>query len=154
MRNFYVDDGLTFVPTEEEAVDLLKRTQKMLAASNLKLHKSASNSNKVMIAFAPKDLAKDLKDLKLGAGPLSLQWSHGLIWNLESDSFRFQVSHEEKLFTKRGILSTVQSLYDPLGFVAHITVQGKALVREQSSKEYDWDDPLPSDKQVSWKLWK
>ncbi len=61
MRNFYVDDGLTSVPTEEEAIDLLQRTQKMLAASNLKLHKIASNSSKVMTAFAPGDLAKDLK---------------------------------------------------------------------------------------------
>ncbi len=77
-----------------------------------------------------------------------------MIWNLESDSFGFQVSQEEKPFTKRGILSTVQSLYDPLGFVAPITIQGKVLIRELSSKEYDWDDPLPSDKQVSWKLWK
>lgn len=154
MRNFYVDDRLTLVTTEEEAIDLLKRTQKMLAASNLKLHKIASNSNKVMTAFAPEDLAKDLKDLNLGADPLPLQRSLGLIWNLESDSFSFQVSREEKPFTKRGILSTVQSLYDPLGFVAPITVQGKALVRELSSKEYDWDDPLPSDKQEAWKLWK
>lgn len=154
MRNFYVDDGLTSVPTEKEAIDLLKRTQKMLAASNLKLHKIASNSNNVMKAFSPQDLAKDLKDLDLGAETLPLQRSLGLIWNLESDSFGFQVSLKEKPFTKRGILSTVQSLYDPLGFVSPITVQGKALVRELSSKEHDWDDPLPSDKQVSWKLWK
>lgn len=137
---------MTPIPTEEEAIDLLKRTQKILAASNLKLHKIASNSSKVMKAFAPEDLAKDLKDINLGADPLPLQWSLGLMWNLESDSFGFQVSLKEKPFTKRGILSTVQSLYDPLGFVSPITVQGKALVRELSSKEYDWDNPLPSDK--------
>ncbi|KAL0151744.1 hypothetical protein M9458_052970 [Cirrhinus mrigala] len=154
MRNFYVDDGLTSVPTEEEAIDLLQRTQKMLAASNLKLHKIASNSSKVMTAFAPEDLAKDLKDLDFSADPLPLQRSLGLIWNLESDSFGFQVSQEEKPFTKRGILSTVQSIYDPLGFVAPITIQGKVLIRELSSKEYDWDDPLPPDKQESWKLWR
>lgn len=137
---------MTPIPTEEEAIDLLKRTQKILAASNLKLHKIASNSSKVMKAFAPEDLAKDLKDINLGADPLPLQWSLGLMWNLESDSFGFQVSLKEKPFTKRGILSTVQSLYDPLGFVSPITVQGKALVRELSSKEYDCDNPLPSDK--------
>ncbi|RXN03515.1 hypothetical protein ROHU_013330 [Labeo rohita] len=49
---------------------------------------------------------------------------------------------------------TVQSIYDPLGFVAPITIQGKVLIRELSSKEYDWDDPLPPDKQESWKLWR
>lgn len=81
MRNFYVDDGLTSAPIEEDAIDLLKRTQEMLAASNLKLHKIASNSNKVMTAFAPEDLAKDLKNFNLGADPLPLQRSLGLIWN-------------------------------------------------------------------------
>lgn len=110
MRNFYVDDGLASVPTEEEAIDLLQRTQKFLAASNLKHHQIASNSSKVMTEFAPEDLAKDLKYLDFSADPLPLQRSLGLIWNLESDSFGFQVSHEEKLFTKRGILSTEQPL--------------------------------------------
>ncbi len=63
MQNFYIDNGPTSLPTEEEAIDLVKRTQKMLAASNLKLHKIASNSSTVMKAFAPEDVAKDLKDL-------------------------------------------------------------------------------------------
>lgn len=94
----------------------------MLSASNLKLHKITSNSNNVMSAFAPEDLVKDLKDLNLGADPLPLQQSLRLIWNLKSDSFSFQVSHEGKPFKKIIILSTVQSLYDPLGFVAPITV--------------------------------
>lgn len=65
-RNFYVDDGLTSVPTEEEAIDLLKRTKNMLAESSIHLHKIASNSYTVMRSFSPGDLAKDLKDLDLG----------------------------------------------------------------------------------------
>lgn len=89
MQNLYVDNGLTSIATEEGAIDLLKRTQKMLATSNLKLHKIASNSSKVMEAFDPEDLAKDLKDLDFGADPLSPQRSLGVIWKLESDSFGF-----------------------------------------------------------------
>jgi len=53
-----------------------------------------------MTPFAPEDLAKYLKDLDFGADPLPLQRSLGLIWNLESDNFGFQVSQEEKTFTK------------------------------------------------------
>ncbi|XP_064461734.1 uncharacterized protein LOC135371686 [Ornithodoros turicata] len=40
-RDFYVDDGLKSLPTEEQAIDLLKRSQAMLATANLKLHKQA-----------------------------------------------------------------------------------------------------------------
>lgn len=64
-RQFYVDDGLTSVATPEEAIDLLTRTRKLLAESNLQLHKVASNSNQVMQAFPTEDHAKNLKDLDL-----------------------------------------------------------------------------------------
>ncbi|KAI3361663.1 hypothetical protein L3Q82_002029 [Scortum barcoo] len=98
-RQFYVDNGLTSVATPEEAIDLLTRTRKMLAESNLRLHKVASNSSQVMKTFPAEDRATDLKDLDLGVDPLPLQRSLGLSWNLESDSFTYLVSREEKPFT-------------------------------------------------------
>jgi len=153
-RQFYVDDGLTSVATPEEAVDLLTRTKEMLAESNLRLHKVASNSSQVMEAFPVEDRAKDLKDLDLGVDPLPLQRSLGLSWNLETDSFTYVVSCEEKPYTRRGVLSTVNSLYDPLGFVAPITMNGKALVRELSSEQSEWDAPLLPQKEAEWNLWR
>lgn len=71
--NFYVDDALTSVPSNEEAMDLLKRTKKMLEQSHIKLHKIASNINSVMKAFPSEEQAKDLKDLNLSVDPLPLQ---------------------------------------------------------------------------------
>ncbi|KAI4810819.1 hypothetical protein KUCAC02_013748 [Chaenocephalus aceratus] len=40
-RQFYVDDGLTSFTTSEGAIDVLTRTRKMLAESNLRLHKQS-----------------------------------------------------------------------------------------------------------------
>eukprot|EP00079_Xenopus_tropicalis_P024746 XP_012817710.2 PREDICTED: uncharacterized protein LOC100485864 [Xenopus tropicalis] len=154
LRHFYVDDGLASASTPEIAIDILNNAKQMLAESNLRLHKIASNSTQVMNAFPANDRAKDLKDLCLGTDTLPLQKSLGLSWDLERDSFVFQVSSEEKPFTKRGVLSTVNSLYDPLGFVAPVTIKGKALVRELSSKKCDWDALLPREKLHEWLLWK
>jgi len=151
---FYVDDGLTSVARPEEAIDLLTRTQDMLAESNLRLHKVASNCSQVMEAFPTEDRAKDLKDLDLGVDPLPVQRSLGLCWNLQSDSFTYNVSNEAKPFKHRGVLSTVNSLYDPLGFVAPIIMQGKVQLRELSSDERDWDAPLPPEKHDMWVSWK
>ncbi|RXN38160.1 hypothetical protein ROHU_001379 [Labeo rohita] len=122
VRNFYVDDGLTSVSTSEEAIALFRNTQKMLAESNLRLHKIPSNSKTVMKAFPKKDHAEDLKDLDLGVDSLPVQHSLGLTWNLETDSFNFHVHQEEKPFMRMGVLSTVNSLYDPLGFLAPVVV--------------------------------
>lgn len=41
-RNFYVDDGLTSVSSEKEAIELLQHVRMMMAESNIRLHKIAS----------------------------------------------------------------------------------------------------------------
>lgn len=65
MRHFYVDDGLASTQSSEEAVEILKSTQNMLAQSKLKLRKIASNNLKVVEAFPVDERANDLKDLDL-----------------------------------------------------------------------------------------
>ena len=53
--------------------------------------------------------------------------------------------------TKRIILSQVASLYDPLGFVAPVTLKAKLmmrnLVQEASRNTHDkgWDEPVDQD---------
>ncbi|XP_031755219.1 uncharacterized protein LOC116409808 [Xenopus tropicalis] len=153
-RDFYVDDGLKSVPTAAEAIDLLNRTRKMLACSNLRLHKIASNSSDVMAAFSSEDHATDLKDLNFNDDDLPMQRSLGICWDLKSDSLTFQVSSEKRPFTRRGVLSTINSLYDPLGIAAPVTIQGKALLRDLTSETQDWDAPLPEGKRLSWEDWK
>ena len=119
----------------------------MLADSNIRLHKLASNRNAVMEAFPSEKRAKELKDLELGIDLLPPQRSLGLNWHLRTDTFTFLVSREEKTFTRRGILSTVNSIFDPLGFVAPITVQGKAIVRELCVEHCDRDTPISAEKE-------
>ncbi|VDI68047.1 Hypothetical predicted protein [Mytilus galloprovincialis] len=110
---------LTSCPTKEEAVKLMKDTQQALAKyGNLRLHKFASNCAEVMSAFHASDLASNLKDLDLECDSKPLQRSLGLSWDVNTDNFLFQLSSENKPITRRGILSTINSLYDPLGFLA------------------------------------
>ena len=135
LRNFNVDNGITSVASEEIAIDLLKRTQRMLSTANLKLHKMVSNSTAVMEAVPPEDRANELKDLDLSSDPLPLQRSLGISWDLKSDCFTFRVSRSTRPFTRRGMLSTVNSLYDPLGLNPPITTQGKALIRGFTSRQ-------------------
>ncbi|KAK7901877.1 hypothetical protein WMY93_018646 [Mugilogobius chulae] len=152
-RNFYVDDGLTSVSSESEAIELLTSARNMLAESNIRLHKIASNASQVMNAFPQEERATDLKDLDLDVDPLPLQRSLGVSWNLENDSFTFRVGKDIKPFTRRGILSVVNSLYDPLGFAAPVTIQGKALYRELTLEQQDWDEPLPAHRETEWTKW-
>ena len=123
-RNFYVDDALSSHPTADEAIDPLNRTKTGLQEyGNLRLHNISSNSDVVLSTFATEDLSKDLE---LGKERLPTQRSLGVCWNLPSDEFTFRVAIEEKPFT----LSSINSLFDPLGLTAPVTIAGKSLLRE------------------------
>ena len=154
-QNFYVDDGLVSEPDDSKAVDLMHKTQAALrAGGNLRLHKIATNSKAVLDSFPPTDLASGLKDLDLTSDSAALQSSLGLIWDINSDTFTYKSSKVEKPFTRRGILSTINSLYDPIGFIAPVIIQGKIFLREVTSLGYKWDDPLPEDFLPRWESWK
>lgn len=153
-RHFYVDDGLISLPTEAEAIDLLKCTQASLAESSLKLHKIDSNSIVAMRAFPSEDLAAGLRDLDLDKEALPVQSSLGLCWDIDSDTFTFRVAVSDKPFTRRGVLSMVNSLFDPLGFDALVTIRGRAFLRELSTEVCDWDADLPVKKLNKWETWK
>ena len=152
-RDFYVDDGLRSFATEAEAIDVLRRTQRMLAVSNIVLHKIASNRAEVMNAFPAEERANDIKELDLSVDELPVQRSLGVSWNIMSDTFTFHVPEMQKPFTRRGVLSTVSSLFDPLGFLAPATIKGRLLLRELSTEDTEWDTCLPEAQFEDWKRW-
>ena len=123
-NNFYVDDGLKSVTDSAEAIDLLSRTQAMLAACNLRLHKIVSNDSNVTQAFPREDRASDLRDLDFSQDTIPMQRTLGVLWDVSNDAFTFRVSLGEKPLTRRGVLSVINSLYDPLGFAAPVVVKG------------------------------
>ncbi|XP_066499342.1 uncharacterized protein [Hoplias malabaricus] len=63
------------------------------------------------------------------------------------------VSLEEKSTTRRGILSTIASVYDPLGFLAPFLLSGKQVLQEMCQKGVGWDDPLPDELRPRWENW-
>ena len=161
-RNFYVDDGLTSLPTVAQAIDLVTTTQAMLATANLRLHKVVSNSVEVMEAFSNEDRGKDLRNLDLRHDSLPPQRSLGVYWNLEQDIFTFKVDLPEKPFTRRGVLSIVNSIYDPLGLAVPVLLEGRLLLQQlvimgkkkNDNKPLGWDDPLPDAQSLQWKQWR
>ena len=156
-RNFYVDDGLASFSMPEEAIDVMNKKNKknaLKSGGNLRLHKIASNSQQVMDAFNNEDLASSLKDLDLRKDEALLQHSLGLWWDVSTDTFTFEISQEDKIFTKRGVLSVINSVFDPLGFLAPVIIQGRILMRDIMSKTLEWDEPIPEPARSTWTEWK
>ena len=55
--------------------------------------------------------------------------------------------------TKRGILSAVSSIFDPLGFLTPFTLKAKLLIQLIWRKNVDWDDEDPQDIAKAWNKW-
>ena len=149
--DFYVDDGLKAVNTTEP-IDIIKNSQGMCAKVGLRVHKFTSNSNDVLETVPVEDRAKEVKNLDL-PHTTQHQSKDRLVltaWCVESDSLQFRITLKDKPFTFRGILSTVSSVYDPLGIVCPVILDGKLLLRELLQQKADWDDPVPDDVRPRW----
>ncbi|XP_073732301.1 uncharacterized protein [Misgurnus anguillicaudatus] len=154
IRNyFYVDDGLISVDSVDVAINLIKEAQAVCAKGKLRLHKFISNNREVLESICVSDRAAEMSNVDLNHDNLPMQSVLGVRWNVEHDSFSFRVSLSEKPFTRRGILSIVASIYDPLGFLAPFVLLGKKVLQEMCQKGISWDEPLPSELRPRWEGW-
>ena len=86
-----------------------------------------SNSHSVLQSIAEDQRAKDLKELDLDRDKLPIERALGLLWCVESDSFKFKMEVKQQSLTGRGMLSTTSSVYYPLGFLSPVTLPAKML---------------------------
>ncbi len=92
-----------------------------------------------MADFPQEDIVQDLRGLDLVNHSAYLQKYLRISWNIRNDVFTLWVSGLDTPETKRGVLSAVRSLYDPLGLAAPVTIQGKLLLRKITDSSHEWD---------------
>ena len=56
--------------------------------------------------------------------------------------------------TKRGLLSFISSIYDPVGLVTPVTLEPKLIIQDLRRRQIDWDVQLPDDLKLRWTKWK
>ena len=152
-RNFYVDDCLKSLPTEEEAVHVVKALTDICQRGGFTLTKWISNSRAVLQTVAEEHRAEDLRELNLDRDELPVERALGLQWCVEMDSFKFKMVVKEQPHTRQGMLSIISSVYDPLGFLAPITLPAKILLQELCRRRCGWDDNIPEDIEHQWTRW-
>lgn len=152
-KNFYVDDGLISIDSVREAKQLVCEAQEVCAKGKLRLHKFACNNKEVMSIIPETERASKTKDVNLNYSVIQMQSVLGVKWNIEADVFSFSVALKERPATRRGILATVASVYDPLGFLSPYILTGKQVLQEMCKRGVGWDDPIPPALETKWKAW-
>ena len=77
----------------------------------------------------------------------------GVTWDVKADLFKFVASKKDIVTTRRGVLSALSSLYDPLGFVAPLILPGKLILQELCANNFSWNDQLTHKVKESWISW-
>lgn len=153
LQNFYVDDCLKSVATEEAAISMCQDLMKICANGGFRLNKWVSNRRKVLDSIPKSELAAEMKSLDLDHGKLPLERALGLNWCVESDTFRFKINIKDRPFTRRGLLSVIGSVYDPLGILAPAVLPAKIILQELCRLKIGWDDDLPEHIKRRWTDW-
>ncbi len=78
LHNFYVDDCLVSVGSEEEAVSLYKELGALCAKGGFKLTKWISNRRAVLAAIPQQERAMEVKDLDLDNDTLPMERALGV----------------------------------------------------------------------------
>ena len=150
-KNFYVDDCLKSVQTVNKAVRLADQLRALLAKGGFHLTKWVRNSGKVMASILENDRAASIIDFEFESLPV--ERALGVIWDVETDSFRFRVLEGKKVSTRRGILSLISSMYDPFGFASPFILPAKQILQRLCRTNYEWDEVVPTAELETWNIW-
>lgn len=154
IRNFYVDDMLKSSSNALSTLHLIEKVKKMCAAGGFPLTKFVSSSRKVLEGIPTEERSKDVKDLNFDAQTLPIERALGVSWCVETDSFCFRIVLKDNPLTRRGILSSISSVYDPLGFGAPFLLPAKQLLQQLCSERKDWDDDISQQQRAIWEQWR
>lgn len=89
-KYFYVDDGHTCLPDNDQAISLIKQSKKMCNKGGVGLNKFMPNSKTVLESIPTEDRAKGLVDVDLLKEPIERVL--GVQWCVESDCFQPRIN--------------------------------------------------------------
>lgn len=148
LNDLYVDDILTGVESETEAINLVLQLKKLLRSGGFEAHKWHSNHEKIINKFKPSHQSEESTAVTINTGVVK---TLGLNWHPERDTFQFTFQlGKSSIKTKREVLSTISKLFDPLGLVSPIMIRAKLIMQGTWASNLDWYDPLTRELQLAW----
>ena len=141
-NDMYVDDLLTSCSNFEEAKHLQDQLIETLQTGGFRVRKWTSNSPE-LIKRLPETLRETKDDITSQDEEYKTK-ALGIVWRPNPDSFVFTVKLADKPpITKRGVLSEITSLFDPLGCFSPVLVKFKCFIQDLWKLKLGWDQSLP-----------
>ena len=155
-KSLYVDDLLTGGQTIAQAADRKDKAIEVFEDATFQLHKWNSNASELESNSeeAVKNDEETYAKQQLG-GDSTQTTVLGLKWNKSEDTLavRFPAIDSNATTTKRTILSKLAKVYDPLGLVSPIILEGKVIFRDVCKTKVPWDADIREPLSRRWSDW-
>ena len=151
LKDFYVDDLLSGGDTPEGARRLREDMLQALEKVQMPIRKWCTNSPEVLDSIPLPD--REVATVEVARNEHGVK-TLGVAWNCQQDTLVFVVpkvlrapgaleepSYDKKI-TRRKLLSSIATLYDPLGWLAPLTIKMKIVFQQSWDETSSWDDFL------------
>ena len=153
LNNFYVDDLLKSYMNNEEAISQILEIIELCKQGGFDLSKFVSNKQAVIDALPEEKKASSVREMDLG-NTIHIERALGVLWYVENDMLGFRISMENTPLTRRGMLSTISSAFDPFGGAGPFLIKGKRILQLVNSEKKSWDEPVSDEHAAAWQQWR
>jgi hypothetical protein len=151
----YVNDLMSGGTTVEETEQKKAAVVEVFEDATFSIHKWHSNAPELEptneVQTEPEEITYSKS--KLGGADQPEGKLLGLPWNRQQDTLSVTLTKQFGTTTKRGILSRLAKIYDPLGLVSPTTLVGKLIYRDVCVAKLPWDASLSLPLIKRWKEW-
>ncbi|XP_074651589.1 uncharacterized protein LOC141906245 [Tubulanus polymorphus] len=138
----YVDNVITSVENESEALDYYRESVKIMSDGGFNLCEWTSNST------ALRELAENNNTLNRNE-----EVNLGMIWNITDDTLKYKQGQKPaNIATKREVVKSVSNLYDPLGYLSPVHVSSKIFIQQLWLNDLKWDELLNDELEIQWRV--
>ena len=150
--DMYVDDMVTGGDNVREVKNIKSESIELFEKGGFKLHKWHSNEPQLEtddLSFQSElNYAKESLGTKTSESKIL-----GLVWDKHKDTYNIEIPKESLRLTKRNVLKTLASIFDPLGFISPVLLVGKILYRNLCDLKIPWDKEIPKEIENKWVKW-
>ena len=114
--NVYMDDYLDSFTNRINATKTIHDVINILNTGGFPLHKWISNDREILLSLLNSEISWKVVDLELNILPI--ERALRLLWDLQKDVLQIKAVDKNLPVSKRGILSFIISMSDPLGMIA------------------------------------
>lgn len=154
----YVDDYLDSVDTVDEAIARIKQVAHVHQQGGFEIRGWVSNSPGLMKhLYGDEKSPEILESIK---NPQYVKKILGIKWRPVSDKISLNINSKGMLQsininspTKRKVLKTIMSIYDPIGVLMPLIMRSRILMQNICRCKIDWDEKLEKENVDQWIKW-